>query len=248
MKSRMIALVSALLLTAASAALAQPEHRQASGAQHPDSTPHAQGPASQARQTQPHSSRSYGGEHRIPGAGQAPSRAQGLPPSGTQGGERRSPGPGQAPSPAPRLPQQRGQRPASPPATPAQPRVFAPSPGSHAGRSYAPPQASHRAPPSADGRYAGPHWRPDRYPHSFTSQRRYYGPTYHPPRGFDFRVWRFGDILPSIWWSSEYRIWDWWTYDLPAPPPGYVWIRSGLDALLVDPTGRVVQVVSMIFW
>ena len=70
-------------------------------------------------------------------------------------------------------------------------------------------------------------------------------------RGFGFyvHVWNFGDYLPRGWYASNYRILDWWTYDLPVPPPGYAWVRVGDDALLIDEfNGRVIQVVRYVFW
>jgi len=158
--------------------------------------------------------------------------AYSRPPSG-QGREPQHSGPGPQPhegSPAGR------------------PHGYAPYAGPPTVHRYAPPQGDRRAPPTAEGRFAGPHWRPDRYPHAFASDHRFYGPVYHPPRGYDYRVWRYGDILPPIWWTPDYQIWDWWNYDLPMPPPGYVWVRVGLDALLIDPYGRVVQVVNTLFW
>ena len=41
---------------------------------------------------------------------------------------------------------------------------------------------------------------------------------------------------------------DWWSYGLPEPPYGYDWVRVGPDALLVDYSGRIVQVVRAVFW
>ena len=33
------------------------------------------------------------------------------------------------------------------------------------------------------------------------------------------------------------------------PPPGFDWVRSGPDALLIDQfSGRIVQVVRNVFW
>ena len=56
-------------------------------------------------------------------------------------------------------------------------------------------------------------------------------------------------VLPPAWWTPEYRILDWWAYDLPAPPPGYIWVRAGRDALLIDRIdGRIAQVVLDVFW
>jgi len=94
-----------------------------------------------------------------------------------------------------------------------------------------------------------PHWEPHRYPPIYNSPSRYRGAPWRPPRGYYVRAWQFGEILPGGWYQPEYRILDWWEYDLPEPPYGYDWIRIGRDALLIDEeTGRIVQVVRLVFW
>ncbi|HEY8574339.1 RcnB family protein [Phenylobacterium sp.] len=94
-----------------------------------------------------------------------------------------------------------------------------------------------------------PRWDGRRYPHSYNSRHRYRGHLWRPPSGFYVRLWSFGDVLPRGWYEPDYRIIDWWVYDLPIPPPGYDWVRVGYDALLIDRfTGRVVQVVRFVFW
>lgn len=95
-----------------------------------------------------------------------------------------------------------------------------------------------------------PHWQQGRYPSVYRSQHRYrYGGYYRPPIGFYAFNWGFGDFLPQGWYGPDYVLYDWWNYDLPYPPPGYDWVRVGDDALLVDSyTGRVVQVVRLLFW
>ncbi len=94
-----------------------------------------------------------------------------------------------------------------------------------------------------------PYWSQGRYPFSYSSPRRYRGPGWAPPPGFYFRTWSMGDYLPWGWYGASYRLNDWWSYGLPWPPPGYDWVRNGPDVLLVDRfTGRIVQVVRMLFW
>lgn len=56
---------------------------------------------------------------------------------------------------------------------------------------------------------------------------------YRYPRGFGYQTWAFGAFLPSVFLAPDYTIGDYWTYGLPAPPPGFHWIRVGPDALLV---------------
>jgi Ni/Co efflux regulator RcnB len=36
-----------------------------------------------------------------------------------------------------------------------------------------------------------------------------------------------------VFLTQDYTLYQYWTYGLPAPPPGYHWIRVGPDALLV---------------
>lgn len=67
--------------------------------------------------------------------------------------------------------------------------------------------------------------------------------------GFYVRSWGYGDVYPRAWYGPEYFIVDAWRYDLPLPPPGFEWVRSGADALLIDEyTGRIVQIVRDVFW
>lgn len=94
-----------------------------------------------------------------------------------------------------------------------------------------------------------PYWSQGRYPFSYHSTRRYRGPRWVAPPGFYVRSWSHGDYLPWGWYGASYRLDDWWAYGLPWPPPGFDWVRSGPDVLLVDRfSGRIVQVVRMVFW
>ncbi|MDB5442447.1 MAG: hypothetical protein JWP73_823, partial [Phenylobacterium sp.] len=94
-----------------------------------------------------------------------------------------------------------------------------------------------------------PEWRPDAFPHAYHSHARFHVRAYRPPPRFLGHRWGYGEILPPVWFGPDYLIADWWDYDLPAPPPGYDWVRVGDDAVLVDEyTGRIVQVVRGLFW
>ncbi|OJY54650.1 MAG: hypothetical protein BGP17_06435 [Sphingomonas sp. 67-41] len=82
------------------------------------------------------------------------------------------------------------------------------------------------------------------YNHNFNADRTYHIGPYHPPRGFQYRRWAYGDILPGIFWGQDYWLTDYWLFGLDVPPVGYEWVRYGPDALLVNiTTGEVVQVV-----
>ncbi len=66
--------------------------------------------------------------------------------------------------------------------------------------------------------------------------------------GYYYRRWGYGDILPAGWFVADFWISDYEDYDLPVPPYGYEWVRSGPDALLVDTyTGEVVEAVYGLF-
>lgn len=94
-----------------------------------------------------------------------------------------------------------------------------------------------------------PYWSQGRFPFSYHSQRRYRAGRWIAPPGFYVRSWSYGDHLPWGWYGSSYRLNDWFAYGLPWPPPGFDWVRVGPDVLLVDRfSGRVVQVVRMVFW
>ena len=69
------------------------------------------------------------------------------------------------------------------------------------------------------------------------------------PRGFVFRHFRLGERIPSILLAANYFLMDYSLYGLPPPPYGYVWVRVGSDAVLVNRyTGDVVQVAYDIFY
>jgi Ni/Co efflux regulator RcnB len=76
-------------------------------------------------------------------------------------------------------------------------------------------------------------------PGGFLSERgwrggqRFRADAYRYPRGFGYQTWAFGAFLPGAFLAPDYTIGDYWTYGLPAPPPGFHWIRVGPDALLV---------------
>ena len=91
-------------------------------------------------------------------------------------------------------------------------------------------------------------WAPRRYPPVYNSPSRYRGAYWRPPEGFYVRSWRYGEVLPRGWYGPDYRLFDWWSFALPEPPPGYDWVRVGPDALLVDDYGRIYQVVRGVFW
>lgn len=109
-------------------------------------------------------------------------------------------------------------------------------------RGYAPPM---RPPEIAN--------RPERmdrdfYRHNFRAPQPYHIGPYHPPHGFNYRRFGYGDILPRIFWAPDYLLSDYWLFGLDMAPMGYEWVRYGPDALLVDvDDGQVVQAVYGLF-
>ncbi len=56
--------------------------------------------------------------------------------------------------------------------------------------------------------------------------------------------WVRGDRLPPGYRTHHYRVDDWRTHRLRPPPPGYYWMQSGADYLLVAiATGIIAQVI-----
>jgi Ni/Co efflux regulator RcnB len=72
---------------------------------------------------------------------------------------------------------------------------------------------------------------------------------FHYPRGYRYRRFRIGLILPALFLSRAYFFNDYYTLGIGPPPPGYVWVRYGPDLLLVNRyTGRIVDVIYGAFY
>lgn len=69
------------------------------------------------------------------------------------------------------------------------------------------------------------------------------------PRGYSYRRWAIGAVLPHIFLSNYYYWNDWAALGLLPPPPGFVWVRYGPDLLLVNRyTGRIADVIYGAFY
>jgi Ni/Co efflux regulator RcnB len=89
----------------------------------------------------------------------------------------------------------------------------------------------------------------NQYRRNFKSPRRYRIGIYHAPRGYYYRRWHYGERLPISFFARDYWLMDYIAFGLFAPPPGYVWVRYGPDALLIDTeTGEIVQVRYDVFY
>ena len=101
-----------------------------------------------------------------------------------------------------------------------------------------------------------PEW--DRYRRDFDprpyewnriSERRYRWEPYVEPPGWYYQRWAYGEILPEIFWSQQYWLTNYPEFGLYDPPYGYVWVRYGNDALLVDvESGQILSVEYGVFY
>ena len=73
-------------------------------------------------------------------------------------------------------------------------------------------------------------------------------PAFSYPRGFAYRHWTRGAILPALFIADSFFV-DYSWIGLPPPPPAYEWVRYGPDALLVNIyDGRIADVVYDVFY
>jgi len=90
---------------------------------------------------------------------------------------------------------------------------------------------------------------PNDYHHNYQAQRRYSLGRYVRPHGWYERSWSYGETLPSIFWSRNYWIDDYWMFGLTIPPYDCQWVRYGDDALLINAdSGDILQVVYGLFY
>jgi len=90
-------------------------------------------------------------------------------------------------------------------------------------------------------------------PGQFRHRGRYFnrirGPAFVWPRGFGYRRWGVGGILPGVFLTSAFFFPGWAGLGLQAPPPGFQWVRQGPDLVLVDVrTGQIIDVVYGAFF
>lgn len=72
---------------------------------------------------------------------------------------------------------------------------------------------------------------------------------WHAPRGFHYRRFVLGERVPRILLAPTFYLTAYSTYGLLEPPEGFVWVRVGPDAVLVDTeTGEVIRVVYGVFY
>ncbi len=148
------------------------------------------------------------------------------PPPGAMHGPGPGQGPGQRPGPGPDQHVDRGR-----PGPGPQPNFEHGRPGSGPG----PAPAFDRGRPGPGPGGPGFRPRPGGFldTHHFSFNQRFHGPAFYYPQGYGYQRWAFGAFLPRVFLAQNYTLYQYWTYGLPAPPPGFHWIRVGPDALLV---------------
>jgi hypothetical protein len=120
------------------------------------------------------------------------------------------------------------------------------------------PRPGTQPPLRAEHRRGGEHrwdgsWR-NNHRYDWQNHRRHHRSLFHlgfyfDPYGWGYQPYSIGWRLWPSYYSSRYWINDPWMYRLPYAPPGYAWVRSWNDAMLVDTwTGTVVDVIPGFFW
>jgi Ni/Co efflux regulator RcnB len=69
------------------------------------------------------------------------------------------------------------------------------------------------------------------------------------PRGYSYRSWSIGSLLPRVFLGSIYYFDGYSAFGVGTPPRGFRWVRYGPDLLLVNVrTGRIARVVRGAFY
>lgn len=87
------------------------------------------------------------------------------------------------------------------------------------------------------------------YRRNYDAPRRYRVSQYRWRDGYSYNRYSYGQRLPRHFYGRNYWLTNFLIYGLFSPPPGYVWVRYGPDALLIDEyTGEIVQVRYNMFY
>src|ERR1043166_4366357 len=90
---------------------------------------------------------------------------------------------------------------------------------------------------------------PRPYQGNWDAKYRYSWRPYVPPRGWYYQRWGYGQTLPPAFWVRDYWLDSYWQFGLMDPPYGFVWVRYGPDALLLDVvTGQILSAVYGVFY
>ena len=131
------------------------------------------------------------------------------------------------------------------------PAMNGPAPQNNMMRNRGAGPANNPAPSGAMRGQGGGHARIDlhAYQRNFAAPRHFHIGRYRAPHGYYYRRWSYGERLPDIYFDRDYWILDFGDYGLMPPPYGYVWVRYGPDALLIDEySGEIVQVEYGVFY
>nr|WP_294811697.1 RcnB family protein [uncultured Sphingomonas sp.] len=162
----------------------------------------------------------------VPGQERPVGRPQVQPPKPNPGQNVRPPRPNPGQGVRPPRPNPGGPSIQPPRPNPGGPSIQPPRPGP--GQGVRPPRPR---PPHRPG-YRPPHFRP------------IHGPVFHYPRGWRYRRWSIGLLLPSLFLSSAYYYDNYYNFGFGPPPHGYRWVRYGPDLLLVNiRTRRIADVI-----
>jgi Ni/Co efflux regulator RcnB len=88
-----------------------------------------------------------------------------------------------------------------------------------------------------------------RWQRNYDAPRRYRADRYRAPRGYSYRRWSYGQRLPRDYYVRSFWLTQFIMFGLDSPPDGYIWVRYGPDALLIDEdTGEIIQVRYNVFY
>jgi Ni/Co efflux regulator RcnB len=149
-----------------------------------------------------------------------------------------------------------GTAPAVKPATPAAPQATAPN---RRNRSQAAAQVKRnrnqavqsdsRRGRGVDNNRNRRHVDVQQYRRNLNAPRRYRVENYRWRKGYSYRRYGYGQRLPRNYYGRDFWLTNFFFYGLFAPPDGYIWVRYGPDALLIDEyTGEIVQVRYNMFY
>lgn len=89
----------------------------------------------------------------------------------------------------------------------------------------------------------------NRYSYGGRQYDRYRGPAYNYPRGYNYRPWARGQVLPRGYFASPYYIDNYSAYRLRPPPRGYRYVRVGNDVVLAAIAGGLIaEVINGVFY
>jgi Nickel/cobalt transporter regulator len=92
-------------------------------------------------------------------------------------------------------------------------------------------------------------FNPRPYQWNRTSNQRFRYQPYPHQYGWHYQRWVYGQILPSVYWGQNYWLPAYYNFGLIDPPYGFVWVRYGDDALLVNvENGQILSVEYNLFY